>query len=90
MARITAPQTTPTLLSLTPNEPVLVTEVGTGHSGLLWIVAPEDFGTLTDFVNTYGGPAFYRITPLSELSADQMRRIKSERPEDVAYVQSFQ
>ena len=52
--------TTPTLLGIAHDGPV----VAESHNPrFTWTVQPEDFPTLIERVNTYGGPDFWTITP---------------------------
>lgn len=60
---MTNTQTMPTLLAITHNGPVRVREVGTGHQGIDWIVQPENFDSVIDMINQYGGPDAWTITP---------------------------
>ena len=59
MQHTTAPAA-PALLGISHDGPV----VAESHSPrFTWLVQPEDFPTLIERVNTYGGPDFWTITP---------------------------
>ena len=60
----TTTATRPTLLSIAHNGPVRVTELGTGHSGIVWTVQPENFPELLAMVNEHGGPDRWLIETL--------------------------
>lgn len=52
------------LLGITHTGPVRVTELGTGGTGIVWEVAPENFPSLIDMINRYGGVSHWRIEAL--------------------------
>lgn len=52
------------LTSINHNGPVLVTELGQGGNGIVWTVHPENFQSLMDQINKYGGPSAWKIEVL--------------------------
>lgn len=51
------------LQAITHNGPVTVRELGTGRSGIVWTVQPENFPSLIEMINKHGGPGAWKITP---------------------------
>ena len=54
----------PILLGINTDRPVRVRELGTRHKGIVWTVQPENFDSLVEFINKYGGPGMWEITEL--------------------------
>lgn len=65
-----------TNMTITANEPVLAEQRGTGGKGIVWLVQPKNFGNLSRIVLKHGGPDMWGITPLSELSPTQLRKLR--------------
>lgn len=55
-----------TLKAITSQVPVVVTERGQAHDGVVWVVQPENFQSLIEHVNKYGGPSFWDIREASQ------------------------
>lgn len=53
-----------TLLRIDSDTPVLVKELGKSHGGIVWTVQPENFQSVVDMINTYGGPECWSIEVL--------------------------
>ena len=49
------------LESINHNGPVVVTELGTGHNGIVWTVSPENFDKVVEMINNHGGPACWSV-----------------------------
>lgn len=60
------------LLGINHDGPILMEQVGHGHQGITWIVAPENHAAAIDTVNKYGGTHAWRITPLTHAEAEEL------------------
>lgn len=49
-----------TLQAINHDGPVIARH---GKDGVVWTVQPEDFDSLVEHVNRYGGPTFWSIEP---------------------------
>lgn len=54
----------PALLEINHDGPIRMTRVGKAHQGLVWEVQPENFDTVIEMINTFGGPDAWRIEKL--------------------------
>ena len=50
------------LTSINHNGPVIVRQLGTGNTGIVWTVQPENFQTTIEMINANGGPACWSVT----------------------------
>lgn len=89
MALTTTRQTTPTLLGINSDEPVMLTQFGPDPDEFMWIVQPEDFDNLVAHVNKYGGPGMWNITPVSELSVAELHRVRKQMPDKLDMVLGY-
>ena len=53
------------LQSINHDGPVVVRELGKAHKGLVWTVQPQDFDSVVEMINQFGGPAFWSIKPVA-------------------------
>lgn len=53
-----------TLSAINHNGPVRVRELGKAGKGIDWTVQPENFASVVDMINTYGGPSAWSITAI--------------------------
>ena len=57
--------TRPTLLGInTGDRPIRIAQLGTTHSGVVWVVQPGDEATsrTVDMINKYGGPSAWNVS----------------------------